>query len=259
MSMAKTEFAVAYTERMFPDIASPAGRIDPEFEIIFDNFAYDEVITEEGKNIPAKERFLSILATLIGSQAVDEYVLMMPAALNFGVTPDEVKELVYQGVPYLGSGHIRPFIKVTNKIFDYRGLAVEEAQRNTVNVETRLRQGIDAQVEIFGEGMREFYKSGPEETRHINLWLTRNYFGDYYTRTGLTIQQRELITFCFLIAQGGCESQATAHVMGNLQVGNSKQFLINAVSQCIPYIGYPRALNAITCIQSGAAKWEASK
>ena len=30
--MAKSEFAQAYTERMFPDIASPAGYIDPEFE-----------------------------------------------------------------------------------------------------------------------------------------------------------------------------------------------------------------------------------
>ena len=45
--MSKSEFAQAYTERMFPDIAAPAGYIDPEFEVLFDNFAFDEVITEE--------------------------------------------------------------------------------------------------------------------------------------------------------------------------------------------------------------------
>lgn len=72
---------------MFPEVALPAGRIDPEFEDIFDNFAYDEVITEEGKNVPAKDRFMAILAALIGSQAIDEYALMMPAALNFEVLP----------------------------------------------------------------------------------------------------------------------------------------------------------------------------
>ena len=44
--MSKSEFAQAYTERMFPDIAAPAGYIDPEFEVLFDNFAFDEVITE---------------------------------------------------------------------------------------------------------------------------------------------------------------------------------------------------------------------
>lgn len=257
--MGKTDFAEAYTEKMFPEVASPAGRIDPEFEDIFDNFAYDEVITEEGKNVPAKDRFMAILAALIGSQAIDEYALMMPAALNFGVTPDEVKEIVYQGVPYLGIGRVRPFIKRTNKIFDYSGLSVEKPARNTVRPETRLEKGIEAQVEIFGEGMREFYKSGPEEFRHINLWLARNCFGDYYTRTGLTLAQRELITFCFLMAQGGCESQLEAHVIGNLRLGHSKQYLINVVSQCVPYIGYPRCLNALTCINRGNAQFEAHK
>ena len=62
----KSEFAQAYTERMFPDIAAPAGYIDPEFEVLFDNFAFDEVINEEGRNVPAKDRFLAILATLVG-------------------------------------------------------------------------------------------------------------------------------------------------------------------------------------------------
>ena len=63
--MSKSEFAQAYTERMFPDIAAPAGYIDPECEVLFDNFAFDEVITEEGRNVSAKDRFLAILATLV--------------------------------------------------------------------------------------------------------------------------------------------------------------------------------------------------
>ena len=61
--------------------------------------------------------------------------------------------------------------------------------------------------------------------RHINKWLA-NMFGDYYTRKGFSTKQRELITFCFLMAQGGCEAQLKAHVIGNLNVGNDKRFLI---------------------------------
>ena len=114
--MAKSEFAQAYTERMFPDIASPAGYIDPEFEDLFENFAFHEVIIEDGCNVAAHSRFLAILATLVGAGATDEYSLMMPAALNFGVIPDEIVELIYQAVPYLGIGKVRPFFKITNKI-----------------------------------------------------------------------------------------------------------------------------------------------
>lgn len=141
--MSKSEFAQAYTERMFPDIAAPAGYIDPEFEVLFDNFAFDEVITEEGRNVPAKDRFLAILATLVGASAVDEYALMLPAALNFGLIPDEVVELIYQAVPYLGIGRVRPFFKVTNKIFDYRGEAIVDPSRSTITGESRLEKGVE--------------------------------------------------------------------------------------------------------------------
>ena len=100
--------------------------------------------------------------------------------------------------------------------------------------------------------MRGFANSGAEETRHINKWLVDNCFGDYYTRTGLDLRQREMITFCFLSAQGGCEPQLTSHAKANLRIGNDKAFLIDVVSQCLPHIGYPRSLNALRCVEEAA-------
>ena len=58
-----------------------------------------------------------------------------------------------------------------------------------------------------------------------------------------------MITFCFILAQGGCENQLTAHIQGNLNVGNDKEFLLKVLTQCLPYIGYPRSLNALACIK----------
>ena len=37
-----------------------------------------------------------------------------------------------------------------------------------------------------------------------------------------------------------------------MNLGNDKAFLIRVVSQCLPYIGYPRSLNAITCVNQAA-------
>ena len=39
-------------------------------------------------------------------------------------------------------------------------------------------------------------------------------------------------------------------------IGNDKQFLIDVISQCLPYIGYPRSLNALTCVNSAAKQFE---
>ena len=98
--------------------------------------------------------------------------------------------------------------------------------------------------------MRGFAESGEADVRHINKWLTENCFGDYYTRGGLDYRQRELITFCFLSAQGGCEPQLIAHAKANIRLGNDKAFLIKVISQCLPYLGYPRSLNALTCVET---------
>ena len=107
-------------------------------------------------------------------------------------------------------------------------------------------------MDIFGEQMWGFQNSGPQESRHINRWLAGNCFGDYYTRGGLDYRQRELITFCFLAAQGGCEPQLISHAAANLRIGNHREFLIDVVSQCLPYVGYPRSLNALRCIDEAA-------
>lgn len=199
---------------------------------------------------------MAILATLLGCQGTDEFRAMLPAALRFEVTPVEIKEIVYQATAYLGMGRVFPFLKIANDVFEEKGIELPLPSQAATTTENRREAGTQAQVDIFGEGMRDFWKSGPEESRHINLWLADNCFGDYYTRTGLDYQQREMITFCFLAAQGGCEPQLTSHAAANMRIGNDKAFLIKIISQCLPYIGYPRSLNALRCVNDAAAKME---
>ena len=248
--MAITDAAKAYHEKMFPGYTSDFLRTDPEFIERFDNFAFDEVVSQG--NLDEKTRFLAILSTLLGCQGVDEFRRMVPAALNFGVTPVEIKETVYQAVAYLGIGRVFPFLNAVNEVFEEKGIALPLEGQATTTMENRREAGTQTQVDIFGEHMRDFWRSGPEESRHINLWLAGNCFGDYYTRGGLDYKQRELITFCFLAAQGGCEPQLTSHAAANMKIGNDKQFLIDVISQCLSYIGYPRSLNALSCVNQAA-------
>ena len=208
---------------------------DPEFIERFEHFAFDEAVNEPGQGLEPITRHMAILAALLGCQGIDAFREELPCALDAGVTPVMVKEIVYQAVDYLGIGRVLPFLKATNEIL------------TTTTMENRLEKGAQTQADIFGPHMLEAWKSG-----HINRWLAANCFGDYYTRTGLTLAQREMITFCFLAAQGGCEPQLIGHAKGNMNLGNDKAFLIRVVSQCLPYIGYPRSLNAITCVNKAA-------
>ena len=167
--MAITEFAREYHEKMFPGYQSDFWRTDPEFIERFDNFAFDEVINQEGVQLDDKTRFLAILSTLLGCQGIDEFEKMLPAALNFGVTPVEIKETVYQATAYLGIGRVFPFLKAVNKIFEEKVIKLPLEGQATTTTENRREAGTQTQVDIFGEGMRDFWQSGPEESRHINL------------------------------------------------------------------------------------------
>ena len=99
--------------------------------------------------------------------------------------------------------------------------------------------------------MADFWKASD-----INRFLATNCFGDYYTRKGLDYKNRELITFCFLASLGGCELQLLAHSQANFMQGNDKEFLIEIVYQLVPYIGYPRSLNAISIVNKAAEEFE---
>lgn len=226
---------------------------DPEFSELFNNFAFDEAVNESGAGLEDKTRMMAILSALLGCQGLDAFRAMMPEALNLGVTAVEIKEIVYQAAAYLGIGRVYPFLNAVNEILVRQGCKLPLAGQATVTEENRREQGTQAQVDIFGEGMRGFYKSGPAESVHINRWLAGNCFGDYYTRAGLDYRQRELITFCFLAAQGGCEPQLTSHAAANMKIGNDKKFLIAVISQCLPYIGYPRSLNALRCVNEAVS------
>ena len=220
---------------------------DPEFAERLEQFAFHEVVNEEGQQLDDVTRHMAVLAALLGCQGLDEFKLELARALDAGLTPVMVKEVVYQAVDYLGIGRVRPFLNAVNEILEARGIKLPLEGQATTTMENRLEKGAQAQVDIFGEGMKDAWKNG-----HINRWLAANCFGDYYTRTGLNLAQREMITFCFLAAQGGCEPQLTVHAGGNMNLGNDKEFLIKVVSQCLPYIGYPRSLNAINCVNKAA-------
>lgn len=245
-----SEFAKQYQAKMFGGENCPLAETDPEFVERFSNFAFDEVVNSG--ELDGKTRFLAILATLLGCQGIDGFRVMLPAALNFGVTPVEAKEVVYQAVAYLGIGRVLPFLNAANEILRARGVRLPLEGQARTTAENRLQAGEQAQIDIFCEGMRGFAETGGDTNGQVNKWLVDNCFGDYYTRGGLDYKQREMITFCFLAAQGGCEPQLTSHAAANMRVGNGREFLIQIVSQCLPYIGYPRSLNALRCVNDAA-------
>ena len=138
-----------------------------------------------------------LLAALIAMQCVNEFKAMAKGALNVGVTPVELKEIVYQAVPYAGLGKVFDFLHATNEVLEI----VREAAGDTVD---------------------NMLNTMPQNQKHFATFLADNCFGDFFTRNGLSIQERELLIFTMLVSMGGAEPQMKGHIRNNLRVGNDK-------------------------------------
>jgi 4-carboxymuconolactone decarboxylase len=255
--MAISERARQEHDELFPNHVSTLKVTDPELIETFDNFAFDEVL--QHGNLDAKTRLLVQLAALIACQALNEYRVMLGAALTVGVTPVEVKETVYQAVPYVGMAKVFDFIHATNDVFIDRGIELPLEGQSTTTSETRAQKGLAVENEIIGaDVVDQLYASAPDDELHIQRLLSANCFGDHYTRTGLDLKARELLTFAMLVSLGGCEPQARGHMAASLNVGNDRGVLLSVVTQLLPFIGYPRTLNALRVIDEVTASMKAA-
>jgi 4-carboxymuconolactone decarboxylase len=244
--MAITETAQKNHEELFPGHQSKLAATDPEFVELFDNYAFDEVLGYG--ELDLRTRMMAILASLIAQQALGEYRVMLGAALNAGVTPVEAKEILYQAVAYVGIAKAFDFLHATNEVLEARGVKLPIPGQSTTTPADRFEKGRALAKSIFGERIDRMVAEAPPGQAHIQRLISAHAFGDYYSRTGLDIQMRELITFALLLSLGGCEPQLKAHIEGNAAVGNGKQRLVTVLTHLLPFVGFPRTLNALRCI-----------
>jgi 4-carboxymuconolactone decarboxylase len=237
---------------LFPGHVSTLAVTDPELIETFDNFAFDEVLRHGTLDI--RTRLMVQLAAMISSQAVREYRVMLGAALTVGITPVEIKEIVYQAVPYVGMAKVFDFLHATNEVLKERGIKLPLPPQSSTTPENRMEKGLAVQKEIIGDQVVDkLYASSPKDQMHIQQFLSANCFGDHLTRTGLDLRTRELLTFSMLVSLGGCEPQVKGHVAANLRAGNDRVRLIDVLTQLLPFIGYPRTLNGLRIVDEVAA------
>lgn len=108
----------------------------------------------------------------------------------------------------------------------------------------RYEAGINAMEELFSQDVR----NGMEGIKSISpdLWnmIVSFGFGDLYSRNTLSHAQREIITLTSLITQGAFD-QLRVHLQAALNVGLTKEEIIEIILHCTGYVGFPKAVHAM--------------
>lgn len=226
---------------------------DPDLKEIYHQYVFGDVYHHGSLQLGLRE--MITIACLTTSYTLETLENHIHCALKANVTPIQIKEVIYQCSPYIGFLKVSSALKIVNKVFKQEQISLPLESMSTVNEETRFEHGFDVQSEIFGrEHIQANHDQAPQELKHIQDYLSAYCFGDFYTRKGLDLKQRELMTFIMIATLGGCENQLRGHTQANINVGNTRETLIEAITQCQPYIGFPRTLNAIGIINEVTLK-----
>jgi 4-carboxymuconolactone decarboxylase len=237
--------------RLFGPRNTATPEDDPELMTILRRLIFGEVF--DTGDLDDQTRELITVVVLATNQMLPQLKAHTGAALNVGVTPIQVREAVYQCAPFIGFPATLNAVGIINEVFRARGIEVPLPAQRIVDEHDRYEQGNAIQHPIYGDEIRENLASLPAGLGDdLARYLTELCFGDFYARPGLDVARRELLVLCGLAALGA-EAQLRAHAVGNTKVGNDKTKQITALIHCFPYIGFPRALNAIRAVNAATA------
>lgn len=170
-------------------------------------------------------------------------------ALRSGITPAQVLEVMvhvsfYAGVPAALGG-----IEVAREVFKQRpeweaAAPKELAAPRPASLEERRQKAAEMRRKVWGAqptgSVPAAQELAPEFLDVVYAYL----FGEVYYRPGLDLKQRAVCTLSTLTVLGR-EAQLRVHIRGALNVGLSKQEVVEALAHTAAYGGLPAALNAL--------------
>jgi 4-carboxymuconolactone decarboxylase len=222
---------------------------DAEFNTILENYIWGEVFYHG--SLTDRERILILLAIATTNQNFEQLGQIAASAIrNDILSPVEVKEAVYQCTPYIGYPKTINAFNRINEILKQQNINLPLERQSTVTEETRFERGLAIETQIFGDAFEKRRENAPENQKHIYDFLSAQCFGDFYTRGGLDVKTRGMLSFVTLVTLGDCENLLVEHIKGNLNIGNDKDYLVEVLTQGMPYMGFPRALNALEILNS---------
>ena len=111
--------------------------------------------------------------------------------------------------------------------------------------ESRLERGKRVLAEIDGDAGHNVIAALADIAPDFATYLFEFPFGDIYSRPGLDLRSREMATIAALTAMGNATPQLKVHIEAGLNVGLSRNEIVEIIMQMAVYAGFPAALNGL--------------
>ncbi|OAR23464.1 carboxymuconolactone decarboxylase [Streptomyces sp. ERV7] len=226
-----------------PAVLDSLADIAPDLGRMTVSFGYGELLAND--RLTLRQREVATVAALAAmGTAAPQLRFHIDGALNVGVTPAEVVEVLIHAAVYAGIPAALNGIAVAREAFrDRPGLAHEPA--DTGERDQRYERGLAKLAEVDGHAGDAVVASLQDMAPDLGRYIIEFAFGDIYSRTALDLKSRELATVAMCTALGTAAPQLRVHIHGLLNVGGTREEVVEVITQMAGYAGFPAALNGI--------------
>jgi 4-carboxymuconolactone decarboxylase len=234
-----------------PQTLNALNDIAPDLADMAVGFVYGEIYTRPG--LALRERQLATVAALAAlGNAAPQLKFHLAGALNVGCTPTEVVEAMVHVAIYAGFPASLNALAATRDVFLAKGTEHEPQWVNPSA--SRYEDGWKTLQHIDGHAGERVIASLRDIAPDLGRFIIEFSFGDIYTRPGLGLIEREIVTIAALTALGTGAPQLKVHVHGLLNVGGTREQAVETVLQMAAYAGFPAAINGMLCVKDVLAE-----
>ncbi len=116
--------------------------------------------------------------------------------------------------------------------------------------ESRYELGLKHFKEIYGEIGTKVLENLNHISSDMSRYIIEFAFGEIYNRKGLDLKAREIVTISSLLTMGNAKPQLKSHIHGALNVGCSREEILEIIIQISLYSGFPAALNGLEVMKN---------
>lgn len=221
--------------------------VAPDLAKLAIGFVYGDIYSRSGLNLQQRQLVtVAALATMGGLEP--QLRFHIAGALNVGCPPRQLVELMIHLVIYSGFPSALNGTAALRQVFKENFIEPEPSAAAESDPDT-FSAGLAALQQIDGEAGEKVISSLQAISPDLGRFIIEFAFGQVYTRGGLDLHQRELVTVASLAVMGSATPQLKIHSHGFLNVGGTQEQLIEIAIQIAAYAGFPRAINAALAIQ----------
>jgi 4-carboxymuconolactone decarboxylase len=216
--------------------------IAPEMARFIIEFGFGDVYSRPGLDV--KSRQVATVAALAAlGNAEPQLKFHLGAALNIGLTPRELIEVMYVTTVFAGFPAGLNGIFAARDVFKERGLVVEPVKPLGGDRRDRGLGALELTSQGSGQAVLESLKDLAPE---MGEFIVDFSYGDVIARKVLPPKYKEIAMICAAVARGTMQPQLKVHIQAGLNVGLSKSQIIELMYQMVVYAGFPASLNGIS-------------